>query len=68
MALFGTNGVRADFEDDWVIVRASGTENHMRIFAEGNARAGADSLLREFVGVVKGAVAWCFLQMNGWWR
>ena len=47
------DGVRIDFADGWAIVRASGTENYMRIFAEGKTQARADALLKEFVEVVK---------------
>ncbi|MCX6770026.1 MAG: phosphoglucosamine mutase [Candidatus Micrarchaeota archaeon] len=42
------DGVRADFEDGWAIVRASGTENYMRIFAEGKTQKRADALMKEF--------------------
>ncbi len=49
------DGVRVDFEDSWVIVRASGTENAMRIFAEAKTQKRAEGLMKEFRQVVEGA-------------
>ncbi len=46
------DGVRVDFEDGWAIVRASGTENVMRVFAEGKTQKRADSLMKEFKDIV----------------
>ena len=51
------DGVRVDFDDGWVIVRASGTENAMRVFAEGKTQKRAEELMKEMAGVVKAAVA-----------
>jgi phosphomannomutase/phosphoglucomutase len=53
-----TDGVRIDFDDAWVIVRASGTEGYVRVFAEAKAQKRADALAREyarFVGEIKRA-------------
>ena len=50
------DGVRCDFDDGWVIARASGTEDYMRVFAEGKTKKRADSLMREFEDAVKGAI------------
>ena len=50
------DGVRVDFEDGWAIVRASGTENAMRIFAEGKTQKRAEGLMKEMADVVKAAV------------
>ena len=50
------DGVRIDFDDGWAIVRASGTENVMRIFAEGKAQKRAEGLMKEMADVVKEAV------------
>ncbi len=50
------DGVRADFEDCWVIVRASGTENAMRIFAEGKTQKRAEQLMKEYRDVVGAAL------------
>ena len=51
------DGVRVDFQDSWVIIRASGTENYMRIFAEAKKQKDADALMAEFKGVVEQALA-----------
>jgi len=50
------DGVRCDFDDGWVIARASGTEDYMRVFAEGKTKKRADSLMSEFEDVVKRAI------------
>ncbi len=50
------DGVRADFEEGWVIVRASGTENAMRIFAESRTQKKAEALMKEYKEVVEQAV------------
>lgn len=50
------DGVRADVEDGWAIVRASGTENAMRVFAEGKSQKKADSLMNELADVVRRAI------------
>ncbi len=42
------DGVRIDFEDSWVIVRASGTENYVRIFAEAKSEKKAKDLVEEY--------------------
>lgn len=47
------DGVRVDFEDAWVIVRASGTENLIRIFAEAKSKRKADELLRKYKGIIE---------------
>jgi phosphomannomutase/phosphoglucomutase len=49
------DGIRVDLEEGWAIVRASGTENVMRIFAESKSQKRADSLAAEFTKAVKGA-------------
>jgi len=50
------DGVRCDFDDCWVIARASGTEDYMRVFAEGKTKKRADGLMKEYVEIVQGAV------------
>lgn len=50
------DGVRCDFDDGWVIARASGTEDYMRVFAEGKTKKRADSLLKEYKQAVEQAV------------
>ncbi|MEM3690361.1 MAG: phosphoglucosamine mutase [Candidatus Micrarchaeia archaeon] len=47
------DGVRVDFDDSWVIVRASGTENLIRIFAEAKSKRKADELLRKYKKIVE---------------
>ena len=51
------DGVRVDFDDGWVIARASGTENVMRVFAEGKTQKRAESLMKEYEEIVKAAVS-----------
>ncbi|VVC01781.1 Phosphoglucomutase/phosphomannomutase [uncultured archaeon] len=50
------DGVRVDLEDGWVIVRASGTENAMRNFAEARAKRRAEALVKQFKEVVEQAL------------
>ena len=50
------DGVRCDFDDGWVIARASGTEDYMRVFAEGKTKKRADSLMKEYGEIVQSAV------------
>lgn len=51
------DGIRVDFDDSWAIVRASGTENYMRIFAEARQQKKADSLMEEFSEAVGNSIA-----------
>lgn len=48
------DGVRVNFKDSWVIVRASGTERYVRIFAEARTREEAERLAREYEKIAKG--------------
>jgi phosphomannomutase/phosphoglucomutase len=48
------DGVRIDFPDSWVIVRASGTENYVRVFAEAKTLEKAKALSEEYVKIAKG--------------
>ncbi|MCX8174988.1 MAG: phosphoglucosamine mutase [Candidatus Micrarchaeota archaeon] len=50
------DGVRVDLEDGWAIVRASGTENALRIFAEGKTQKRAEQLRREFEDALSGMI------------
>jgi len=45
------DGVRLDFKNSWVIVRASGTENYLRIFAEAKDEKTANSLMSEYAKI-----------------
>lgn len=42
------DGIRVDFKDSWVIIRPSGTENYIRIFAEAKTNAQALQLIDEY--------------------
>ena len=46
------DGIRIDFSDAWIIVRASGTENYIRVFSEAKTKKQAKELLQEYVGLV----------------
>ncbi len=41
------DGVRIDYKDSWAILRASGTEDYFRIFAEGKSKKEAEELMKE---------------------
>ncbi|MFA5105503.1 MAG: phosphoglucosamine mutase [Candidatus Micrarchaeia archaeon] len=48
------DGVRLDFPDSsWVIVRASGTENYLRIFAEAQSGQAAKKLMSEYEAMIR---------------
>ncbi|MFH1520986.1 MAG: phosphoglucosamine mutase [Candidatus Micrarchaeota archaeon] len=47
------DGVRVNFKDSWVIVRASGTENYVRIFAEAKTKEAAQTLVDEYIKISK---------------
>ncbi|MEK6982275.1 MAG: phosphoglucosamine mutase [Candidatus Micrarchaeota archaeon] len=47
------DGIRVDFADSWVIVRASGTEDYVRIFAEAKTQEKAQQLVNEYEQIVK---------------
>jgi phosphomannomutase/phosphoglucomutase len=49
------DGVRINLKDSWVIVRASGTENYVRIFAEAKSADDAQKLVKEYERIAKGA-------------
>jgi phosphomannomutase/phosphoglucomutase len=48
------DGVRVDMKDAWVIVRASGTEDYVRIFAEAKSVDEAQRLAKEYETIAKG--------------
>jgi len=48
-----TDGVRIDFEDGWILIRPSGTEPIVRIYAEGKTMKRAEELYSEGLGVLK---------------
>ena len=47
------DGVRINFPDSWVIVRASGTEDYVRVFAEAKTGEKAGKLVKEYEEKVK---------------
>lgn len=48
------DGVRINFPDSWVIVRASGTENYVRVFAEAKSAERAKELVEEYTKLASG--------------
>ena len=48
------DGVRIDFDGGWVIVRASGTEDYVRVFAEAGTKDEAARIAEEYSAVAKG--------------
>ena len=48
LKMIDVDGVRIDFDDSWMIVRASGTEEYVRIFAEARNLERAEKLAEEF--------------------
>jgi phosphoglucosamine mutase len=51
------DGVRAEFEDSWTLVRASGTEPKIRITVEAEEEKSAQELYDKVYGMVKGCVS-----------
>ncbi|MEM3030786.1 MAG: phosphoglucosamine mutase [Candidatus Micrarchaeia archaeon] len=47
------DGARLDLKDEWVIARASGTENYIRVFAEAKSEEKAVALMQEWAGRVR---------------
>jgi len=47
------DGVRVNFKDSWIIVRSSGTENYVRLFAEARSMADAQKLAKEYGAIAK---------------
>lgn len=54
LAHITVDGVRINFKDSWVIVRASGTENYVRVFAEAKTEKDARRLAEEYERIAKG--------------
>lgn len=48
MRYIDVDGVRIDMKDSWVIVRASGTENYVRVFAEAKSKEEAEKLANQY--------------------
>jgi len=47
------DGIRINFNDGWVIIRPSGTENIIRVFAEAKTKERVDELSKRYVGLVR---------------
>jgi phosphomannomutase/phosphoglucomutase len=47
------DGVRIDFSDSWVIVRSSGTEEYVRVFAEAKNVEMAKELMKKYVAIAE---------------
>jgi phosphomannomutase/phosphoglucomutase len=54
LAHVDVDGVRVNLDRSWVIVRASGTEPYVRVFAEARTAGEAQKLAREYVEIAKG--------------
>ncbi len=52
LSFIDIDGVRINLEDGWVIVRASGTENYVRIFAEAKTEERAREILNKYKSIV----------------
>lgn len=48
-----SDGIRLDFAGSWAIVRASGTENYFRVFAEAKSADEAESIMNKYAKLVK---------------
>jgi phosphomannomutase/phosphoglucomutase len=48
------DGVRINFDDSWVIIRASGTESYVRVFAESKSAEKAKKLMEEYKKLAEG--------------
>ncbi|MDG6242957.1 MAG: phosphoglucosamine mutase [Methanolobus sp.] len=51
-----TDGVKIWYDDGWVLIRPSGTEPIIRVFAESKTKERADALMNEGVGLVSRSV------------
>ncbi|MFH1394028.1 MAG: phosphoglucosamine mutase [Candidatus Micrarchaeota archaeon] len=47
------DGVRVNLPDGWVIIRASGTENYIRVFAEARTKERAEGIIKEYMQVLE---------------
>jgi phosphomannomutase/phosphoglucomutase len=54
LAYLAVDGVRVNLDSSWVIVRASGTEPYVRVFAEARTAEEAKKLANEYSGIAKG--------------
>jgi phosphomannomutase/phosphoglucomutase len=54
LTVVSVDGVRINFPDSWVIVRASGTEHYVRVFAEAKTKQKAKKLMEEYKKIAEG--------------
>ncbi|NYZ76746.1 phosphoglucosamine mutase [Candidatus Micrarchaeota archaeon] len=54
LAIIDIDGIRINLEDGWIIVRASGTENYVRIFAEAKTESKAKEYLEKYRKIALG--------------
>jgi len=47
------DGVRINLLDAWVIVRASGTESYVRVFAEAKTMERAEEIINEYMQILE---------------
>lgn len=47
------DGVRINLADGWIIVRASGTENYVRIFSEAKTKQKAEQIMDEYLRIIE---------------
>ena len=50
------DGVRADLESGWVLIRPSGTEPYIRVTAEGKTKSDVQNLMKKSLKLVRNAV------------
>ncbi|MGI9527553.1 MAG: phosphoglucosamine mutase [Weeksellaceae bacterium] len=50
------DGVKVDFEDEWVHLRKSNTEPIIRVYTESNTQENADQLAEKMITVVRGLI------------
>ena len=50
------DGLRLEFDNSWMLIRASGTEPAIRVIAESNSRAETEALLNRGVQAVEGVL------------
>jgi len=48
------DGVRVNLPEGWVIIRASGTENYVRVFSEARTKEKAQEIMDEYMKVIGG--------------
>ncbi|MEW6528991.1 MAG: phosphoglucosamine mutase [Candidatus Micrarchaeota archaeon] len=53
MEIITIDGVRVNFPDCWIIVRASGTEDYIRVFAEAKTAKNAAEQIKKYEEIIK---------------